>query len=96
MGKVAVAGGSSGLGRTMVDALRAAKTHDFIVLSRTATTPDTRAVSYTDTEALVRLLESEQINTVISYLRTTVGSTSPKLKSKGFFLLDLPYMCITG
>ncbi|CAF3496595.1 unnamed protein product [Fusarium graminearum] len=68
MGKVTVAGGSSGLGRTMVDALREAKTHDFIILSRTATAPDTRAVSYSDTDALVRLLESEQIDTVISCL----------------------------
>ncbi|KAH7186271.1 uncharacterized protein B0J16DRAFT_415480 [Fusarium flagelliforme] len=68
MGKVAVAGGSSGLGRTMVDALTEAKTHDFIVLSRTATAPNTRAVSYSGTDALVHLLESEQIDTVISCL----------------------------
>ncbi|KAJ4115405.1 hypothetical protein NW768_011257 [Fusarium equiseti] len=68
MGKVAVAGGSSGLGRTMVDALREAKTHNFIILSRTATASDTRAVSYTDSDALLRLLESEKIDTVISCL----------------------------
>lgn len=68
MGKVAVAGGSSGLGRTMVDALTEAKTHDFIVLSRTATASNTRAVSYSDIDALVHLLESEQIDTVISCL----------------------------
>ncbi|KAM0346960.1 hypothetical protein HYE67_002896 [Fusarium culmorum] len=68
MRKVAVAGGSSGLGRTMVDALREAKTHKFIILSRTDTAPDTRAVSYSDTNALVSLLESEQIDTVLSFL----------------------------
>ncbi|KAF4439399.1 SDR family [Fusarium acutatum] len=68
MGKVAVAGGSSGLGRTMVDALEAAKTHDYIVLSRKATGPKTRAVDYSDVDYLTSLLESEQVNTVISML----------------------------
>jgi hypothetical protein len=32
MGDIAIAGGSSGLGRTMVDVLKAARTHDRIVL----------------------------------------------------------------
>ncbi|KAF5541104.1 SDR family [Fusarium mexicanum] len=68
MGKVAVAGGSSGLGRTMVDALEAAKTHDYIVLSRKTNGPETRAVDYSDIDALASLLESEQVETVISML----------------------------
>ncbi|CZR33114.1 uncharacterized protein FPRO_01863 [Fusarium proliferatum ET1] len=68
MGKIAVAGGSSGLGRTMVDALEAAKTHDYIVLSRKATGPETRAVDYSDIGALTSLLQSEQVDTVISML----------------------------
>ncbi|EXL40687.1 hypothetical protein FOCG_16839 [Fusarium oxysporum f. sp. radicis-lycopersici 26381] len=68
MGKVAVAGGSSGLGRTMVDALEAAKTHDYIILSRKATGPETRAVDYSDVNSLTSLLESEQVGTVISML----------------------------
>lgn len=68
MGKIAVAGGSSGLGRTMVDALEAAKTHDYIVLSRKATGPETRAVDYSDIDALTSLLQSEQVDTVISML----------------------------
>ncbi|KAG9508150.1 hypothetical protein J7337_001713 [Fusarium musae] len=68
MGRVAVAGGSSGLGRTMVDALEAAKTHDYIVLSRKATGPETRAVDYSNIDALTSLLESEQVDTVISML----------------------------
>ncbi|KAF5595975.1 SDR family [Fusarium pseudocircinatum] len=68
MGKVVVAGGSSGLGRTMVDALEAAKTHDYIVLSRKATGPETRAVDYSDVDALTSLLESEQVDAVISML----------------------------
>ncbi|KAL5615961.1 hypothetical protein FOBRF1_004709 [Fusarium oxysporum] len=68
MGKVAVAGGSSGLGRTMVDALEAAKTHNYIILSRKATGPETRAVDYSDVNSLTSLLESEQVDTVISML----------------------------
>ncbi|CVK84864.1 uncharacterized protein FMAN_01790 [Fusarium mangiferae] len=68
MGKIAVAGGSSGLGRTTVDALNAAKTHDYVVLSRKATGPETRAVDYSDIDALTSLLESEQVDTVISML----------------------------
>ncbi|KAF5251244.1 hypothetical protein FANTH_3679 [Fusarium anthophilum] len=68
MGKVAVAGGSSGLGRTMVDALEAAKTHDYIILSRKANGPKTRAVDYSDVDALNSVLESEQVETVISML----------------------------
>ncbi|KAH7492966.1 hypothetical protein FOMA001_g1862 [Fusarium oxysporum f. sp. matthiolae] len=68
MGKVAVAGGSSGLGRTMVDALEAAKAHDYIILSRKATGPETRAVDYSDVNSLTSLLESEQVGTVISML----------------------------
>ncbi|KAF5647667.1 SDR family [Fusarium tjaetaba] len=68
MGKVAVAGGSSGLGRTMVDALEVAETHDYIVLSRKATGPETRAVDYYDIDVLTSLLESEQVDTVISML----------------------------
>ncbi|KAF5659154.1 SDR family [Fusarium circinatum] len=68
MGKVAVAGGSSGLGRTMVDALEAAKSHDYIVLSRKATGSETRAVNYSDIDALASLLESEHVDTVISML----------------------------
>ncbi|KAL7762551.1 hypothetical protein ACKLNR_009086 [Fusarium oxysporum f. sp. zingiberi] len=68
MGKVAVAGGSSGLGRTMVDALEAAKTHNYIILSRKATGPETRAADYSDVNSLTWLLESEQVDTVISML----------------------------
>ncbi|KAM0243060.1 hypothetical protein ACHAP5_006934 [Fusarium lateritium] len=68
MGKIAAAGGSSGLGRTMVEALKAAKTHDFIVLSRKATGTETRAVDYSDVDALASLLESEHVETIISGL----------------------------
>jgi nucleoside-diphosphate-sugar epimerase len=68
MGKVAVAGGSSGLGRTMVDALEAAKTHYYIVLSRKATGLETRAVNYSDVDALTAILEMEQVDTIISGL----------------------------
>ncbi|KAF5628835.1 SDR family [Fusarium sp. NRRL 52700] len=68
MGKIAVAGGSSGLGRTMVDALEASKTHDYIVLSRKATGTKSRAVDYSDLNALTSLLEYEQADTVISML----------------------------
>ncbi|KAF5985005.1 SDR family [Fusarium coicis] len=52
----------------MVDALEAAKTHDYIVLSRKATGPTTRAVDYSNIDALTSLLGSEQVDTVISML----------------------------
>ncbi|RGP69569.1 sdr family [Fusarium sporotrichioides] len=68
MGKIAVAGGSSGLGRTMVEALMAAKTHDYIVLSRKAINAEARAVDYSSVDTLVSLLVFEQIDTVISCL----------------------------
>ncbi|KAF4990599.1 hypothetical protein FGRMN_8358 [Fusarium graminum] len=68
MGKLAVAGGSTGLGRAIVDVLEAAKTHDYIVLSRKATGTGTRGVDYFDIDALVSVLESEQVDTIISVL----------------------------
>ncbi|KAM0342061.1 hypothetical protein ACHAPU_009789 [Fusarium lateritium] len=68
MGKLAVAGGSSGLGRAMVDVLNAAKPHDYIVLSRKATGTESRAVDYSDTDALLSLLEFEKVDTIISIL----------------------------
>lgn len=34
MVKVAVAGGSGGVGRAIIDAFKQQKTHDFIILSR--------------------------------------------------------------
>ncbi|OBS22681.1 hypothetical protein FPOA_09013 [Fusarium poae] len=68
MGRVAVAGGSSGLGRTMVEALEAVKTHDYVVFSRKATNEETRAVDYSSVDTLVSQLEAEKIDTVISCL----------------------------
>ncbi|KAM0229698.1 hypothetical protein ACHAPO_009768 [Fusarium lateritium] len=68
MGKVAVAGGSSGLGRTMVEALKAAGTHDYVVLSRKAMNAESRAVDYSSVDSLASLLETEKIDTVISCL----------------------------
>jgi dTDP-4-dehydrorhamnose reductase len=68
MGKIAVVGGSAGLGRAIVDALESAKTHDYIVLSRNLSGPETRAVDYANIDALTSLLESEEIDTVISVL----------------------------
>ncbi|KAF4955997.1 hypothetical protein FGADI_4170 [Fusarium gaditjirri] len=52
----------------MVDALEATKTHDYIVLSRKATGPETRAVDYFDVDALTSLLQSELVDMVISML----------------------------
>lgn len=59
MGKIVVAGGSFGLGRIIVDALKAVKTHDYIALSRKATGIETRIVDYSPVNTLVSLLESE-------------------------------------
>lgn len=39
MVKVAVAGGSGGVGRAIIDALKEQKTHDFVILSRKVLDP---------------------------------------------------------
>ncbi|KAM0478814.1 hypothetical protein ACHAP7_005968 [Fusarium lateritium] len=86
MGKIAVAGGSSGLGRTMVEALKAAKTHDYIVLSPKATGTETRAVDYSDVDALALLLESDQVHTVISGLPIDGDESADRSKCTKRFL----------
>ncbi|CEI70483.1 hypothetical protein FVEN_g1013 [Fusarium venenatum] len=68
MGKIAVAGGSSGLGRTMIEALKAGETYEYIVLSRKATNVESRAVDYSSVDSLASLLETEKIDTVVSCL----------------------------
>ncbi|KAI7917627.1 hypothetical protein M0657_007957 [Pyricularia oryzae] len=66
-GKIALAGASTGLGASFVDALVEKNVTDFVVLSRKAS-EDVRkiAVDYNDVESLQRVLEEYQIETVVS------------------------------
>lgn len=80
MVRVAVAGGTGGIGRHIVEGILETKKHDVIVLSRSANCPQLEtlgakiiAVSYDDTSSLIRALSG--VHTVIS----TIFSTDEKL-----------------
>ncbi|KAJ4317073.1 hypothetical protein N0V84_007526 [Fusarium piperis] len=70
---IAVAGGTGGVGRTIVDVLRDNPRYQAIILSRTIRdgvdlSAPVIAVDYDDVEALQAVLEKRDINTVISAL----------------------------
>ncbi|KAM5356921.1 hypothetical protein ACJ41O_003567 [Fusarium nematophilum] len=71
MVRVAVAGGSNGLGRVIANAIIAANKHEVFVLSRQATAakenaPPTLKVDYTDPDDIAGVLRSNKIEVVIS------------------------------
>lgn len=68
MGKIAIAGGSAGIGRSIADVLESAETHEYIILTRCSSGSETRLIDYKDIKALATLLEHEQVDTVISTL----------------------------
>ncbi|KFZ16703.1 hypothetical protein V502_04964 [Pseudogymnoascus sp. VKM F-4520 (FW-2644)] len=75
MVRVAVAGGTSGLGRLVVNAIVATKKHDVFVLSRKdsdvfASEPDVKlfAVDYAVPATITAVLEENRVDTVISCL----------------------------
>ncbi|ELR02998.1 hypothetical protein GMDG_05853 [Pseudogymnoascus destructans 20631-21] len=75
MVRVAVAGGTSGLGRLVVDAIVATKKHDVFVLSRKesdvfASKPNVKlfAVNYAVPATITAVLEKNRVGTVISCL----------------------------
>ncbi|KAL4879236.1 hypothetical protein BJY04DRAFT_194103 [Aspergillus karnatakaensis] len=76
MVNVAVAGGTGGVGRAIVEALQGSKHHAF-VLSRKPSSSDanTIVVDYNDIDSLVSTLETNNIHTVIS----TFGITDTSL-----------------
>ncbi|KAJ4256889.1 hypothetical protein NW762_008985 [Fusarium torreyae] len=73
MVKVAIAGGSGHIGRTLVDAIKETTSHEVLILSRKPN-PEVEAetrvpvidVDYSDVNALTRLLEEQRIHTVVS------------------------------
>ncbi|OCK80326.1 NAD(P)-binding protein [Lepidopterella palustris CBS 459.81] len=74
---VGIAGGTGGLGRAIVDVLKAQGKHTIKVLSRKATSEleqklgvSIATVDYTDATSLARTLEQNDIHTVISTLAT--------------------------
>nr|B1GVX5.1 RecName: Full=Oxidoreductase BOA1; AltName: Full=Botcinic acid biosynthesis cluster A protein 1 [Botrytis cinerea B05.10]CAP58784.1 hypothetical protein [Botrytis cinerea] len=75
MVRVAVAGGTGGVGYAIVDALKAQTEHEFIVLSRTespeyAAKNNVKVVSidYSDVSQISKILDEHHIHTVISAL----------------------------
>ncbi|KEF62390.1 uncharacterized protein A1O9_00362 [Exophiala aquamarina CBS 119918] len=68
MVKVAVAGGTGSVGRTIVDALKESPKHEVIVLARKEADigVPVLAVDYSDVEAVSRILETNNVHTVIS------------------------------
>ncbi|KAL8715720.1 MAG: hypothetical protein Q9220_000387 [cf. Caloplaca sp. 1 TL-2023] len=73
MVRVALAGGTGGLGRTLLDELARGDEHTVFVLSRKSelpfeTPPNVRCLTtkYDNVDSLVDLLEKNQIHTVIS------------------------------
>jgi nucleoside-diphosphate-sugar epimerase len=75
MVKIAVAGGSQGLGSALVQALESHGSHEVRILSRKALDGDSRylAVDYSSIEDLQTVLESNNIHTVISALSMENG-----------------------
>ncbi|KAF1957217.1 NAD(P)-binding protein [Byssothecium circinans] len=79
---IAVAGGSGGLGRAIVDALRASGEYDVVVLSRSLnstlekeTGARVLAADYTKPAELVKLLEDNKVSTVIASLAISIDPT---------------------
>lgn len=69
MGRVAVAGASSGVGKVIADALVTEIKHEYILLSRNPSAkPKTVQVDYSDIDALAATLDKYQVDTVISAL----------------------------
>ncbi|ORY11781.1 NmrA family transcriptional regulator [Clohesyomyces aquaticus] len=74
MAVVAIAGGTGGVGRTILDAIAKSGKHTAIVLSRTApaaTTPDETkhfAIDYSNVEQMKHLLQEKNVEVVISAL----------------------------
>ncbi|KAK1472734.1 hypothetical protein CABS01_16200 [Colletotrichum abscissum] len=73
MVNIAIAGGTGGVGRSIVDALRNDPRHSTIILSRTEAAEDKAgvpvvAVDYDDRTSLQTTLETHEIHTVISAL----------------------------
>ncbi|KAH9430055.1 hypothetical protein MCOR02_009777 [Pyricularia oryzae] len=78
---VAVAGGTGGVGRTIVETLLQSPTHRTIVLTRKI--PDeplfsatTIAVDYSDVDSVAKILADNEVDTVISALRVLDEPTS--------------------
>ncbi|KAM5385476.1 hypothetical protein ACJZ2D_000675 [Fusarium nematophilum] len=83
--KVAVAGGTGGLGRAIVDALVTAGDHEVLVLSRKKGPSQSKTGSfssrivhmdYNDIDDIKRVLEENEVGTVISVLNIQVDATS--------------------
>ncbi|KAF2676089.1 NAD(P)-binding protein [Lentithecium fluviatile CBS 122367] len=79
---IAVAGGSHGLGRAIVDGLKADGRYEVVILGRKAnpelekeTGARVLAADYTNTDALVKLLEENKIDTVITTLNAGMDIT---------------------
>ncbi|KAJ4291662.1 hypothetical protein N0V90_009557 [Kalmusia sp. IMI 367209] len=82
---IAIAGGSGGLGRALVDALKSSDTYKPLVLARKANPVLGKEIGvpilqaeYSNPDSLVQLLEQHKIDTVISTITNYDNSQSPE------------------
>ncbi|KAG7426751.1 Oxidoreductase BOA1 [Fusarium oxysporum f. sp. raphani] len=83
---VAVAGGTGGLGRALVDAIKAHGKHEVLVLSRKNTTGLEESlgarvvtVDYSNVDSLASILEERNIEIVISAVNNISGDNHPEI-----------------
>ncbi|KAF4486466.1 Oxidoreductase BOA1 [Colletotrichum fructicola Nara gc5] len=83
MGVIAVAGGTGGMGEAIVEQLQLTKRYPFIILSRknneSSFHPPLVQVDYEDVESLVKVLDSHNIETIVSAISM---HSEPSLKSQ--------------
>jgi len=92
MVRVAIAGGTGGLGRAVVEEIIATKKHDVFLISRTADVkafkddPNVKvlAIDYTSPESIASALKAENIDTVIS----TIGIFQEEQQKAQLNLID--------
>ncbi|RKK31762.1 hypothetical protein BFJ67_g15080, partial [Fusarium oxysporum f. sp. cepae] len=83
---VAIAGGTGGLGRTLVDAIKARGKHEVLVLSRRNMTGLEESlgarvvtVDYSDVDSLASILEERNVEIVISTVNNISGDNSSEV-----------------
>ncbi|KAF4816051.1 Oxidoreductase BOA1 [Colletotrichum siamense] len=83
MGVIAVAGGTGGMGKAIVEQLQLTKRYPFVILSRKNNAPSFHPplvqVDYEDRESLVKVLHSHNIETIVSAISM---HSEPSFKSQ--------------
>ncbi|KAF4922817.1 Oxidoreductase BOA1 [Colletotrichum viniferum] len=72
MGVIAVAGGTGGMGKAIVEQLQLTKIHRFIILTRKNNAPRFHPprvqVDYEDVDSLIKVLDSHKVETIVSVI----------------------------